>query len=78
MPIAIPIGTEIIVEIIIKIKVPTIALEIPPPVSPTGFGRLNKKLKFIDEIPSLVIKNKIIINGTAEANAKTMINALKI
>jgi hypothetical protein len=39
MPAKIPTGTEKAVAIPIKIRVPMMAFEIPPPISPTGLGR---------------------------------------
>jgi hypothetical protein len=38
----------------ININVPTIALAIPPPVSPTGFGNFVKKSQFKDEKPCCI------------------------
>jgi len=49
-----PIGTAKSAAIPMRISVPTMALAIPPPVSPTGFGILVKKSQFNAPAPSLI------------------------
>ncbi len=48
-----PIGTAINDPRPVRISVPTIALAMPPPGSPTGFGMCRKKSRFSDWTPSL-------------------------
>ena len=53
-----PIGTANSDPSPVKISVPTMALAMPPPVSPTGFGIFVKKSRLSDEMPWLTTKNK--------------------
>ncbi|MCM8810793.1 MAG: hypothetical protein NC917_04000 [Candidatus Omnitrophica bacterium] len=59
-------------------KVPTIAFKTPPPISPGGLGRDNKKFKFITEKPFLTIIKKIKIKGRIEITEKNITKNLKI
>src|ERR1700732_3971954 len=58
-----PTGKPISAANISNFKLPTIALAIPPPVSPTGLGSCVKKFQFNDLPPFQIkyprIKNKI-------------------
>jgi len=47
----IPTGTEKAVPIPISRRVPMIAFEIPPPISPTGLGSWVRKFQLIAETP---------------------------
>ena len=47
----IPRGTEMIVAIATRMTVPTMALEIPPPASPIGFGSSVRNCQLMDEAP---------------------------
>ena len=51
-PVMQPIGTAKSAAIPMRISVPTIALAMPPPTSPTGFGMCVKKARFSAPIPS--------------------------
>ena len=48
-----PMGTPSTAACPSKMNVPTMALAMPPPVSPTGFGNWVKKARFIELKPSL-------------------------
>jgi hypothetical protein len=47
-----PIGTANREASPMRMRVPTMALPMPPPASPTGFGNCVKKAKFSAPIPS--------------------------
>ena len=47
------------------ISVPTMALAMPPPVSPTGFGIWVKKSTLSARTPSLTTKKKMKASGTS-------------
>src|SRR5215510_13954995 len=77
-PLRMPIGTAIAAANPVRISVPTIALAIPPPGSPTGRGLLVKKSTLSDWTPWLTTKNSTNASGTsarpthsAQANTKS-------
>jgi hypothetical protein len=63
-------------DIRIKINVPTIALAIPPPSSPIGFGRLKRNSMFKEDKPFFIKWNKIKNNGTVEINERKITTVL--
>jgi hypothetical protein len=50
-----------------------IAFEIPPPISPTGFGSSVRNLQLITEMPLLVIKKRMKSMGRMEQKVRRMI-----
>src|SRR6185503_2499498 len=72
MPASIPIGIAIIDDIATMIILPTSALLIPPPGSPTGAGTLVKKCQFTCITPCLMIYTSITISGIVIINANNI------
>lgn len=56
MPMLTPKGIAMILATNMMSALPIIALAMPPPASPTGLGKLTRKLQLIAEIPSLKIQ----------------------
>ena len=76
IPANIPRGTEKINESTINHKVPKIAFEMPPPISPTGLGSWLRNSQLTTEIPFLVIRKRIKNMGTIELSERTMMRVL--
>ena len=55
----------------VTISVPTMALAIPPPDSPTGFGIFVKKSQFSAWTPSLMTKNSTNASGTSAISTES-------
>src|SRR5260221_14390259 len=65
MPATIPIGTANRAARPIKMSVPAMALAMPPPASPTGFGMCVKNSRVSAGRPCLSTKNRMNPSGTS-------------
>src|SRR6185312_932578 len=72
MPASIPIGMAIMDDMATMMILPTRALLIPPPGSPTGAGTLVKKCQFTCITPCLMIYTSITISGIVIINANNI------
>ena len=68
-PAPMPIGSPIAAAMPMRISVPTIALAIPPPGSPTGFGISVKKSSEMALAPSLTRWNRMKMSGSVATTA---------
>ena len=50
----------------IRIRLPTRALEMPPPASPIGLGRLTRKSQLMTEMPFLMMKKRMKNMGSMQ------------
>jgi hypothetical protein len=60
----------------IKISVPMMAFEIPPPISPTGLGSSVRNLQLITEKPLLAMKKRMKSIGRMEHKVRRMMTIL--
>src|SRR5271157_2571179 len=76
MPARMPRGMEMREAMKTRIALPTRALEMPPPASPMGRGRLTRKPQFIAEMPFFIMKERIRNMGSMQIKARTIIRPL--
>src|ERR1700753_4351083 len=74
MPARIPIGIAMTAATTMMITLPSKALAMPPPASPTGLGTFTRKCQLILVIPALMMKTNIAISGTTQAKERMIVN----
>src|SRR5258708_5074326 len=77
MPQRIPMGIAMTAATTKIIRLPSKALAMPPPASPTGLGILIRKCQLILVTPALIIKIRMAIRGNTQAKASVIVNRRK-
>ena len=75
MPLMMPTGIASSEPSPVRISVPTMALAMPPPGSPTGSGMCVKKSRLSAWMPWLTTKNRMNASGTSASSTDSAQNA---